>query len=269
VNASVDVIDYHQAMQRARRHPFSNPWPWLALVTLVGAACAHEAPAPPAHSEPARARAAATNAESGSDGLAAVRTPCGALIVANDGAVHFTVELSGGHIELKQHPDGLLIRVDDLIVQTVNTSRAQIGAPAATKTGVDLLRTHLVWESEYMGKLLATKLETHEVDLIGATGAHQPERGLMWWFAVPATPQVQAGHSVYATFELAEHVVGLSARTLGDLQPAAVMERLGGWMGSFRASPGYVSPQTLGVEMRAKSLAGETCHQPREQAPVP
>src|SRR5262249_40042548 len=83
---------------------------WLSFLMLAGAGCAHEAggPAVPA--------ASATDAPE-PEGMSAIRSPCGALVVVNDGALHFTVEVAGTSVRLDTTPDAPFYVIDDLNVR--------------------------------------------------------------------------------------------------------------------------------------------------------
>jgi hypothetical protein len=243
---------YHDPLVPSSVEMTRRTWGLVGCALAFGA-CAQGAAGPSAAPQGAAAKAADTP-----DGVAAIKSLCGLLLVANDGDAHFAVDLAGTSVRVEEKAQDVFY-VDDLQVQVVRTSAKQIGAAAADKGGLDLLRAHEAWESEYLGQQLGAKLEPQEVNLEAGKGASFPGPGLMWWVELPPNSPVGHGFWVYATFELEGRVVGLSARATGGLQPVDIMSRLATWLGGMRTSTSSLDPRVLSEDIRRRNQAGEVC----------
>jgi hypothetical protein len=231
----------------------------VALGFLMAAACAQRAAAPrPVPSVPAVAN---TPPAEELPEVAAIRSLCGYLLVVNTGEAHFTVELSGTDVGTDTKGEHVLFNVDDLVVQAVTVSREQIGEPATGKSDRALLQAHEAWESEYLGRVLGSKLDPREVDLIFRLPAAPSVTGIMWWFEIPRSAGAKSGvsGSVFATVDVAHHVVGLVAQATGGLAPLDIMKRIAGWMGTLKVSATPISPAAVSASIRERSHADQTC----------
>jgi hypothetical protein len=193
--------------------------------------------------------------------VAAIRSLCGYLLVVNTGEAHFTVEVSGTDLHTDTKGEHVLFNVDDLVVQAVTVSREQIGALATGKSDRALLQAHEAWESAYLGQVLGSKLDPKEVDLIFRLPAAPSVTGIMWWFEMPRSAGAPSGasRSVFATVDVADHVVGLVAQATGGREPFDIMKRMAGWMGTLKVSATPISPAAASASVRERSQAGQTC----------
>jgi hypothetical protein len=231
---------------------------WLAVLVLTSLGCAHGEPAPsPRNVE---------EAPMGEDEVA-IRSLCGMELVVNDGDAHFAVDLTGASVHSDEKPEGLFIRVDDLVIQAVHVSEKQMGAAASGKRGLELLRAHRAWESDYISSTLGVKLEPHEMDLEIESTPGSRQHGLMWWVPLPDAPGSAHRYMVFASLEVSHHVVGLSARAWYGLEPLDVMARLASSMRTLKTSPAYLSPVAIASDIRKRSQAGESC--PPSADPIP
>jgi hypothetical protein len=216
-----------------------------ALLALAAGACAHNAAGPP----PAQPAAQATDAE----GVFTIVSSCGFRVLVNEGDAHFTIDLDGT-VTLDEHDGGDYLAMDDVIVQIVHTSRAQLGPAAVGKDGLDLLRAHEAWESAYLAEQLHAKVEPKELSLDSKGGSAKLE-GIMWWFPLAdrAGPGGAPVHRywAYATFVVGDHVVGLSARAERGLEPVDLMQRLARWMATLAPSSAKLSPEAVSAAVRA------------------
>jgi hypothetical protein len=253
---------------RANISTVARPFPLArcaVLAVLCGWACA-EAPPRPAPSAPPRVAGApsAAAAAPGDQETVALRSLCGYLLVTNAGAAHFSVELAGTDVRVQQSGGNQLFIIDDLAVQLITVDHQEMPTGIG-KHGADLLRAHEAWESAHFNQLLGAKVEPADLEIINKSGGPW-KTGLNWWFDLPkgvaTTPGISG--SVFLTFELADHVVGLSAQSLRGLQRLDVMARLATWWSTARVSRSELSPADISADIRARAERGEACALPPE-----
>lgn len=238
----------------------------LALGPAVFGGCAQNAAGPSARGAEAPAGGATSPVE---EGVAILHSACGFVALVNDGAAHFTVELAGTAVAAKDAgKEGTFLTVDDLLVQVVHVSRAQIGDAAAGKSGVELLRAHERWESAYMGERIGTKLEVRELALEPGAAKALPGSGIVWWFPLPLSGGLGSGSWVFATVEVGERVVGLSAQATGGLLPVDVMRRLAAWLGTMKVSPAPLSAAAVSAALEADPRTSESCRAAVDATPT-
>jgi len=250
-----------------RRLPRANLVLWAARSPVVGfvllaAGCASvpsgpTAPAPaPAATPPAAQAAGSPDANS----TAAVATDCGYRLVVNSGAVHYTVDVVGTSLRSEKKDDALAFLVDDLVVQIVDTTRAQIGPAAAGKTGIDLLRAHEAWEGNYLAKQLGVSARPIDIAIQSGKDGTFPDGVLTWWLPLPDLKQegVTTRRSwSFVTAVLGDQVVGLSALAEQGLEPLDVVTRLATWMKTVKPSPSVLSVQAVSAAIKAQPPVGE------------
>jgi hypothetical protein len=205
-----------------------------------------------------------------SEGVFTIVSGCGFRLLVNDGDAHFTIDLDGSVTLAEQQGDAMYLAVDDLLVQVVHVSHAQLGAAGERKQGLDLLRAHEAWESAYLAGALHTKVEPREVQLESKGGGERAGQltgqltGIVWWFPLPdrAGADGVAIHRLwaYATVVVGDHVVGLSARAEGGLEPVDVMSRLARWVATIAPSATPLSPRAVSEALRGP--ADEKCPAP-------
>jgi hypothetical protein len=236
------------------------------LLALASIGCAERASAPPLAATPTStpATAAAPAARDGldDDGIFPIVSGCGLRIAVNDGDAHFSIDLDGSFTHAEQEGDLPYLVIDDVIVQIVHVSHAQLDGAGAGKRGLDLLRAHEAWESAYLAEQLHAKVEPRELSL-EARGQEPRLEGILWWFPVGnrAGPDGVAIHRywAYATVEVGEHVVGLSARAERGLEPMDLMQRLARWMATLRQSDARLSPRAMAAEIRDAPASKDAC----------
>jgi hypothetical protein len=238
----------------------------LGLV-LGGAACASSAAGPSAPASPAPAPAAAAARDAmDEDGVVPIVSDCGFRVVVNDGDAHFALDLDGTLTVTDQKDDQNYFLIDDLVVQVVHVSHAQLGKAADGKQGLDLLRAHEAWESAYFAEQLHAKVEPREIGLESKGTASKLE-GIIWWFPLPDRAGKDGApvhaYQAYATLEAGDHVVGLSATARRGLEPMDLMARLARWAATIRVSAARVSPRAESGAVKAAAEKPETCPAPQ------
>jgi hypothetical protein len=229
---------------------------WASIVLLAGG-CAAAPPASPAASPaqaaPKPAAPPASNTVDG-DSLATIVTDCGYRLVVNNGDVHYTVDLFGTSVSTHEQGEQQAFIVDDLIVQVVDATPAQIGAAAAGKSGMDLLRAHEAWEGAYLAKQLGVNAEPRDIAVTPAKGSALPAGALTW--SLPLEDRKEEGVRIhrswsFVTVAMGQRITGLSGMAEGGLEPMDVTTRLLTWLGTMKSSPAPISPQAVSKELKA------------------
>jgi len=231
----------------------------LASVALLAGGCA-AAPAPVAASPaPVAPKAAAPPASSPLDGDAtvAIATDCGYRLVVNAGEVHYTIDLTGTDMSTQQRDEQLAFVVDDVVVQVVDVTPAQIGTLAAGKSGVDLLRAHEAWESAYIAKQLGVNTKPQDISVSPAKGSAFPTGALTWW--LPLEDRKEEGVAIhrswsFVTMNMGQRVVGLSGLAEHGLEPMDVTTRLLSWLGTLKSSRARIPPPAVSAEIKARPV---------------
>jgi hypothetical protein len=127
-----------------------------------------------------------------------LKTKDGFLLVQNRQKTSFTVDFKGEKIEqvTSDHPNFF---IDDKLIQVINVPIANFWKPpAASKiepTSAQLLEAHKIWESDYLGEALKTKLSvtSENFELVS-------KRKVMFWsFPMPKTVESPFSHQLFIT----------------------------------------------------------------------
>jgi len=98
------------------------------------------------------AHSAQTTSAGPSEGIGAVHSHCGLLLVVNSGTAHFTIELEGSDIKTIPSDKMDYLLIDGILIETYVVDKRQIGSDVLTLSGEDLLVRHMRWESEHLAK---------------------------------------------------------------------------------------------------------------------
>jgi hypothetical protein len=236
--------------------PGAGIWRFISFAVLA-VACAGAQP-PPAQPPPARAETAATAEEST---VVVVRSICGYAFIGNGGAAHFIMDVAGNDFATKAAGENQFYAIDDVIVQVELVSRRQIGAGAAGKSGVGLLRAHKEWEVEHLSSLMRKKVVGIDVVVpIKMDGAARAS-GLAWWVQLPDKTALGEGLTppVFLTAELADRVLVLVVQGTKAQPVTELSDRLLDWMRAVTPRADYIPPEQVSADIRRRSAGGEKC----------
>jgi hypothetical protein len=143
-------------------------------------------------------------------GISVIRTDTGFLIVQNRVKNSFSLEFKGDEMKpLKgDHPTFI---IDGKLVQVVTVDNENYWEPKENSktepTAEQLLEAHKVWESDYLGGLLKTKLSvTSEFLEIG-----QKRKAMFWSFPMPKNINSEYSHQLFLTTLLGKDIVAINA----------------------------------------------------------
>jgi len=171
----------------------------------------------------------------GKFGTSVIKTDGGYLIVQNREKTSFSLEFKGESLKpLKSdHPTFVL---DGKLIQVVTVSYKNYWNPAeksAAEPGIDqLLESHKIWESDYLGEALNAKLsvtsELFEID--------RRRKVMFWSFPMPKNLESTYSHQLFLTTLIDKDVVGINASPTRPEEQKAYREFIVASMNTLKTS---------------------------------
>jgi hypothetical protein len=215
--------------------------PYLLLALIVG--CAHAKTDPPGPTAPPTS--------------GAVFVGCGYLYVGNEGQAPFSALLPAK--DARQVPGkDLLLVLDGVLLEVQLTTARTIGAPEAR--GLDLLRAHQRWESEYTSRVNSwppLKATITPLDY-GVPGM----AALMWGYDVPGKLQVlgqEVDRMAYVTAAIDDAVFVLAAPLRPGEEVKGPAQKTGQIMRSLKRLDRAVDLQALAAEVKSTPAPWRDC----------
>lgn len=250
---------------------------WL-LAGALGACASGAAGTPPASGPKLPPRLAAAVAD-GPGGIVALYSPCGFTVVGNTGDLHFRMELTGSRVRVHHGPGSDVLGVDGLMVQVTSALADDLGPAARGLGGVQLLRSHLAWESARLAPKLGRTVTPEEIEILAAD--NMPS-ALVWWLPggqsgaddanadspssngdVPAeatapAPERPTGFA-FVTAAYGPRVLELSVQGMRGERKADLIAKAKAWMATVATSPRLLSVGRIGADIKAALAAGQVC----------
>jgi hypothetical protein len=156
------------------------------------------------------AQAGEKNAAEGKLGIYIIRTESGYLVVHNREKDSYSIEFKGENFKPLENDHPVFV-VDGKLVQVVSVPHKNYWKPKTEAknepTEDELLESHKIWESEYLGGELKAKLSlTSEIFDI------ERKRKVMYWsFPMPEKLESDYSHQIFLTTLIGKDVLGLNA----------------------------------------------------------
>jgi len=170
------------------------------------------------------------------DGVAAIKTKTGYLIVWNQPDIHFTLGVNGKDVRPMNRPasGSVPFNVDGVVfqVQSVAISEFLKNAKKQKLSDQAILMAHRDWESQYIEQTLGKKLNVTSVPQPLSNGS----QALLWKFAMPKN---KAQQQVYLTMVSSNHFIILNGtEETGKVPvPESIVQRLlADTLSTFKAS---------------------------------
>lgn len=134
----------------------------------------------------------------------------GFLLVHNRQPISYTIEFKGQTIK-PMESDHPVFLIDGQLLQVVSVEREKFLKPTAGSTKEptveEVLESHKVWESDYIGESLNAKLSvTSEIFEI------MPKRKVMFWsFPMPKEAKAALSHYLFLTTAIGNDILGLNS----------------------------------------------------------
>jgi hypothetical protein len=167
------------------------------------------------------------------NGVAAIKTGDGYLVVWNQPDIHFTLTLKGKDVRPMGSPGGsAAFTVDGVVfqIQSVAISEFIKNARKQKLTDQAILTAHRDWESQYLEHTVGTKLDVTTVPQQLSIGSP----GLLWKFDMPKT---KGSEQMYLTTVSGNNVVILNAFVAEKTPESAVQKLLLDTISTLNVSP--------------------------------
>ena len=183
------------------------------------------------------------------DGITAVKTEGGVLLVWNQPNDYFTIEIKGNEIRplnSSEHVfysvDGIPIQVQSVAISDVLKDAGKVAPPAQS-----ILTAHKDWESQYLQNMLSQKLnvQSSPIKLKGGGDA------LFWKYEMPKGMSGDAKQQQYLSVVNGQNVLFLNGVVTGEQKEDAVRQLLVETMESLKKSPKPINLRELQEAIRS------------------
>jgi hypothetical protein len=173
------------------------------------------------------------------DGINAIKTADGFVLVWNQSDIHFTLAVKGKDVRPLNSTEHVFFNVDGVAfqVQAVAISEFMKGSRKKKPDNRSILEAHRDWESQFIeSSLLGKKLSVQ-------TALHKLSDGsdaLLWKFDMPEMPQgmnSSAKEQIYLTVVSGDHVILLNGAVEGEVAESAVQKFLLDTIATLKVSP--------------------------------
>lgn len=186
------------------------------------------------------------------NGINAVKTVDGFVLVWNQPGVHFTLAVRGKDIRPLTSTEHVFFNVDGVIfqVQSVATSEFMKDAQKKKPDDKSILLAHWDWESQFIeSSLLGKKLKVQTAPQKLSNGSE----ALIWKFDMPEMPegaQSSAKSQIYLTVVSGDHVILLNGVVEGEISEDTVQKFLLDTVSTLKASPKPINLRELQESIR-------------------
>lgn len=162
------------------------------------------------------------------EGINAVKTADGFVLVWNQPDIHFTLAVKGKNVRPMNSTEHVFFDVDGVVfqVQTVAVREFMKGAREKNPDDMTILTAHRDWESQFIAdSLLGKKLNVQTVPQKLGNGGD----ALLWKFDMPKMPegvQSSAREHLYLTVVSGDHVILLNGVVEGEVSESTVQKFL-------------------------------------------
>jgi hypothetical protein len=181
------------------------------------------------------------------DGVAAIKTETGYLIVWNQPEIHFSLEVKGKDVRPMNRPasGSVAFNVDGVVfqVQTVAISEFLKNAKKQKLTDQAILIAHRDWESQYLEQTVGTKLNVTTASQQLSNGSH----ALIWKYDKPKT---KGSEQMYLTTVSGNNVVILNGVVSEKITGSVVQQLLLNTISTLRVSSRPIDVMKLRESIR-------------------
>jgi hypothetical protein len=191
-------------------------------------------------------------AEQQEDGISAVKTDEGLMLVWNQPDIHFTLEIKGKDVRPLNSAEHVFFNVDGMPFQVQSAAITEFMKDADRKKQDDksILMAHRDWESQFIqSSLLDKKLNVQTVPQKLSNGG----QALLWKFEMPAMPEVTnstAKSQIYLTVVSGDKVILLNGVVEGAIAESAVEKFLLDTISTLKVSPKPIDLRELQETIR-------------------
>jgi hypothetical protein len=145
---------------------------------------------------------------SNQNGTTILKTANGYLVVSNNADISFRIEFKGNKIEAmdSDHP---VFMLDGKLMQVVSVAKSNFYKPQtgqAKPSETQFLEQHQVWESNYLGEQMKSKL-TVKKELLDLNAK---KKAMLWSFDMPKEFDSQFNLQMFLTTNLGDNILGIN-----------------------------------------------------------
>jgi len=169
------------------------------------------------------------------NGITALKTETGVLLVWNQPDDYFTLEIKGKEIRPLDSSEHVFFTVDGIPfqVQSVAASEVLKDAGKVGQSPQSILTAHKDWEAKYVESSLGRKLNVQSSPLVLKGGGE----ALFWKFDMPEGLKSDARQQQYLSVVNGRNILFLNGVVTGEKQEAVVRQLLVDTMETLKNSP--------------------------------
>jgi hypothetical protein len=142
------------------------------------------------------------------NGTTILKTNDGYLIVGNNADISYRIEFKGNKIEAmgNDHP---VFMLDGKLMQVVSVAKSNFYKPQtgqAKPSETQFLEQHQIWESNYLGEQMKSKL-TVKKELLDLNAK---KKAMLWSFDMPKEFDSQFNVQMFLTTNLGDNILGIN-----------------------------------------------------------
>jgi hypothetical protein len=186
------------------------------------------------------------------NGVNAIKTADGFVLVWNQPDIHFTLGVKGKDVRPLNSTEHVFFNVDGVVFQVQSVAIGEFMKDAQKKRPDDrsVLMAHRDWESRFIeGSLLGKKLDVKTVPRKLGDGSE----ALLWKFEMPEGVSSGAKEQIYLTVVRGDQVILLNGVIEGDVTEDAVEKFLLDTVTTLRVSPKPINLRELQESIRKGS----------------
>lgn len=195
------------------------------------------------------------------EGVSAIKTASGVMVVWDTPDIRFTVEIPGKTIKPLEHPQHFFIKVDGVPIQVQTVSIPDIYSKQVEVSLKGLMLAHRDWEKSHLEKSLGAKLQL-ESGLVTLTDGSE---GLVWSYAMPKGMDAEVARQIYLTRPVADRLLVLNAAVIQGAKEEVIRKTLLAAANSYQAQDGPVDLKRVSeVEEKTAPEIGKDGETPQE-----
>ena len=173
------------------------------------------------------------------NGINAIKTADGFVLVWNRPDIHFTLAVKGKDVRPLNSTEHVFFNVDGIVFQVQSVAVSEFVKDAQKKklNDMSILLAHRDWESQFiestlLGKKLNVQTVSQKLSNVG--------EALLWKFEMPALPEVEnvsAKEQIYLTVVSGDHVILLNSVAEGAISASTAQKFLLDTISTLRSAP--------------------------------
>jgi len=183
------------------------------------------------------------------NGINAIKTADGFMLVWNQPDIHFTLGVKGKDVRPLNSTEHVFFNVDGIVFQVQSVAISEFVKDAQKKklNDMSILLAHRDWESQFIeSTLLGKKLNVQTV----SQKLRNAGEALLWKFEMPAIANSTAKEQIYLTVVSGDHVILLNSVVEGAISESTAKKFLLDTISTLKVSSKPINLQDLQESIR-------------------